>query len=82
MNWIKNNKVTLILLFIILLGSALRIYDLGTESVWHDETLSIAASEQSLTSLAVRPDVHPPTLFHAPPFLGAPLWHHLHIPHI
>ena len=40
-DWIQSNKTLLVLLLIIAVGSALRIYDLGAESVWYDEMVSI-----------------------------------------
>lgn len=36
---------------IIFLGSFLRIYDLGTESIWHDEAASIDGCKQDLASV-------------------------------
>ncbi len=42
LNIVKDNSL---ILLILLLGLLLRIYDLGTESVWYDEAISIAASK-------------------------------------
>lgn len=41
-------KDNYLLILIILLGLGLRIYDLGTESVWYDEAVSITASKLSV----------------------------------
>ena len=50
-SWARSNKVILILLLILLLGSFLRIYDLGAESLWLDEAVDIHVSQQSLGSV-------------------------------
>jgi len=66
MKWVKNNKVILCLLLIILLGSFLRIYDLGAESLWYDEASSVHGSTQDLaTVVAVSGEIHnqPPLYF-------------------
>jgi uncharacterized membrane protein len=44
----KNLKVTLALLAILLLAGALRVYDLGGESVWVDEAISVADAHRPL----------------------------------
>jgi len=51
MKWVKNNRVVLALLLIIILGSALRIYDLGAESLWSDEASSVHGSNQGLATV-------------------------------
>ena len=49
--WAISHRVILILLGIILIGSLLRIYHLGTESIWLDEAASIDGSKESLVSV-------------------------------
>jgi len=49
--WIKTHKFILILLLIIFLGGFLRIYDLGAESIWHDEVSSIEQAKQNLSEV-------------------------------
>jgi len=49
--WVKTNKVILALLLILALASFLRIYDLGTESLWYDEVHSIRVSGQNFVSV-------------------------------
>ena len=39
-----------LLVFIVLTGIVLRIYNLGAESIWYDESISIAASKLSITN--------------------------------
>lgn len=66
MKWVKNNRVVLALLLVILLASVLRIYDLGAESLWSDEASSIHGSTQDLaTVVAVSGEIHnqPPLYF-------------------
>jgi len=50
-SWARSNKVILVLLLILLLGSFLRIYDLGAESLWLDEAYDINFAKQSLPSI-------------------------------
>ena len=50
-SWAKSNRIALLLLLIIFLGSFLRIYDLGTESIWNDEASSIGGCTQDLASV-------------------------------
>lgn len=45
MTFLRNN---LLILFIFLLGLALRFYDLGSESIWYDEAISIAVAKLGL----------------------------------
>jgi mannosyltransferase len=49
--WAISHRVILILLGIILIGSLLRIYHLGTESIWYDEAASIDGSKESVVSV-------------------------------
>lgn len=49
--WAISHRVILILLSIILIGSLLRIYHLGTESIWLDEAASIDGSKESFVSV-------------------------------
>ena len=42
----KMKKINVILLLILILGSFLRIYDLGTESFWIDEAITASASQK------------------------------------
>ncbi len=49
--WAISHRVILILLGIILIGSLLRIYHLGTESIWYDEAASIDGSKESFVSV-------------------------------
>lgn len=47
-SWTISHRVILILVSIILIGSFLRIYHLGTESIWFDEAASIYGSKENL----------------------------------
>ena len=49
--WIKSHKELTVLFFIILVASFLRIYDLGTESIWLDEAHSYLVSGLPLKSI-------------------------------
>ncbi len=49
--WAISHRVILILVSIIVIGSLLRIYHLGTESIWLDEVASIDGSKESLVSV-------------------------------
>jgi 4-amino-4-deoxy-L-arabinose transferase-like glycosyltransferase len=55
---------SLILLAILILAAALRIFDLQTESLWNDELSSWARSDRDslaeVIELGVKPDRHPP----------------------
>ncbi len=64
-HWLRNNKVILLLLLVIALGSFLRIYDLGAESIWLDEAHSARVSSQTLTSTIAEAasGLHPPLYF-------------------
>ena len=48
---LQSKKVILLLSLILITGSALRIYELGTESLWLDEVISVNFSKGSLTSI-------------------------------
>ena len=48
LQWAKHNRTLLLLLLIVALASFLRIYHLGTESLWHDETASVYSSTKSI----------------------------------
>ena len=50
LSWIERNKVVLILL-ICCVGFFLRFYDLGGESYWFDEKMSLYFSQQNLVSI-------------------------------
>ena len=45
------SKYSIALLVIVLIGAFLRVYDLGTQSIWFDEASSIWASKMSLVQL-------------------------------
>ena len=49
--WIRTKKVLLLLLLVIALGSLLRVYGLGAESIWLDEAHSLEVSSQNLASV-------------------------------
>jgi len=49
--WLKSNKELLLLGLIIAIGSFLRIYNLGTESLWLDESISVDFSSGSIGSI-------------------------------
>jgi mannosyltransferase len=60
--WISDRKEWLLLGLIILLATGLRIYNLGTESLWLDETASISESKLSITGMVNatnRPPLYP-----------------------
>jgi Dolichyl-phosphate-mannose-protein mannosyltransferase len=52
----------LLTLAALLLGFALRLYRLGAESLWYDETVSVALAQKSLPDLIrhTAGDIHPP----------------------
>lgn len=70
MNWgFKPNcsgytqtHVRLLSLLAILVGFGLRLYHLGTESLWYDETVSVALAQKSIPDLIrhTAGDIHPP----------------------
>lgn len=64
--WIKSREALFSLLSIILLGGLLRIYDLGSESIWLDEAASIELSVQNIALVvegAGPTQNHPPLYF-------------------
>lgn len=61
--WLKSNEIILVLLLIILLGSFLRIYGLGSESIWFDEAVSINVSQQSVALIIEKTELHPPLYY-------------------
>ncbi|MEZ4868421.1 MAG: glycosyltransferase family 39 protein [Caldilineaceae bacterium] len=52
----------LLLLLALLAAFALRLYHLGAESLWYDETVSVALARQSIPALIAHTagDIHPP----------------------
>lgn len=61
----------------LLLGFALRLYRLGGESLWYDETVSVYLAAQPITDLIAHTarDIHPPAyylLLHAWQLISAP----------
>ena len=58
----RITKYGLALLAIVLIGLFLRVYQLGTQSIWYDEAFSISLSKMSLSQMvqATAADVHPP----------------------
>jgi len=65
LSWIERNKVILILL-ICCAGFFLRFYDLGGESYWFDEIMSLHFSQQDLGSILNLPsyEAHIPPLYY------------------
>jgi mannosyltransferase len=67
----KENKVSSLLLasllLIIALGAVLRVYRLGSESIWLDEAFTIQTAHGSLSSIIAETskDVHPPLYYFA-----------------
>jgi mannosyltransferase len=63
MQWLKDNKAILAAVaLIIIAGLLLRVYDLGTESLWHDEAESIYESTLSLKEISSHSN-QPPLYF-------------------
>jgi uncharacterized membrane protein len=60
--WTGRNKAILVLALIILLGAVLRIYDLGSESIWLDEAESIYESTLGLIEISSHSN-QPPLYF-------------------
>ena len=50
-HWLRSKKVILPVLLILVIGSIMRIYDLGTESLWLDEAISVKFSAGSVSSI-------------------------------
>lgn len=64
--WIKAHKFILILLLILLVGGFLRLYNLGTESLWLDEISRIEFAEHSPSYIiqeAIGEENQPPLYF-------------------
>ena len=63
--WLKSRQVVLLLLLIIALGSFLRIYGLGGQSIQPDEANSAMVASQNLASVATGDAAgnHPPLYF-------------------
>lgn len=59
---VRKNSWRLCILLGILVGFALRLYRLGTTSLWYDETVSVALAEKSIPALLhhTAGDIHPP----------------------
>ena len=53
-HWLQSNKAMLLLLLILAVGSALRIYDLGAESIWLDESISVRHGGRDVASIIDR----------------------------
>ena len=62
---LSQTAIRRLLLFLLLLSFALRVYRLGDKSVWWDEGLATWAARQSLGEIAqwTASDVHPPLYF-------------------
>ena len=58
----KVTKYGIALLGIVLIGAFLRVYHLGTQSIWLDEAFSVALAKMTLPQMvqATAADVHPP----------------------
>jgi hypothetical protein len=56
-------KYGIALLVIVLAGAFLRVYHLGTQSLWLDEVVSVAFAKVSVPQMvqATARDVHPPS---------------------
>lgn len=50
-NWIRTRRALWLLLLVIAVGSFLRIYGLGAESIWLDEAHSVRVSSENLASV-------------------------------
>jgi uncharacterized membrane protein len=63
--WLPSKKAILLLCLIVAVGTALRIYDLGAESIWLDESISVHFSSGSLASIVAEswPDRNAPPLY-------------------
>ena len=53
LRWLKSNNLIILLFLIVAVGSALRFYDLGTESLWLDEATSVRTSALDVNSLVI-----------------------------
>lgn len=58
----KQTRFRLFTLLAILVGFTLRLYHLGAESLWYDETVSVALAQKSVPALLrhTAGDIHPP----------------------
>src|SRR5512141_88962 len=63
----------LTLVFILLGAFALRLFRLGANSLWYDETVSLFLARQDLVSLTrhTAGDIHPPLYYYLLHFWGA-----------
>jgi mannosyltransferase len=61
----KITKYCFALLIIVLIGLFLRVYHLGTQSIWTDEAFSVALAKMTLPQMvqATAADVHPPLYY-------------------
>ena len=61
-----NGKGYLLLLLILLLAFVLRLYHLGYQSLWYDETVSVLLARKSLPALTAHTagDIHPPLYYY------------------
>jgi len=61
-----SSQYLAISLLIILVGFALRLYRLGYESLWYDETVSVLLARKSLVALTAHTagDIHPPLYYY------------------
>src|SRR3990172_1679209 len=62
-----NNRLSsMLLLFIILIGAFLRLYKIGSNSLWFDEAISVWFANESLGNIIIKQtsaDVHPPLYY-------------------
>ncbi len=60
--WHQPAKLRLLTLAGLLVGFALRLYRLGAESLWYDETVSVALAQKNIPALLrhTAGDIHPP----------------------
>ena len=58
----SNFSIVILLLIILIVGTFLRIYDLGSESVWLDEGFSVGIAVRDIGAIVEwsKNDVHPP----------------------
>lgn len=58
----KQTRFRLLTLLAICVGFTLRLYHLGAESLWYDETVSVALAQKSIPALIrhTAGDIHPP----------------------
>lgn len=58
--WWKNRKTWLILTAVLIIATAIRLYGIGSESLWFDEAFSVYHAQQSLAHIVTLPDTTPP----------------------